>query len=76
MSSLESDVKIELIKEANSPFIQEIIDLADANKKTLGFCPYCFYQQRAKNPGILVAFINGDLAGYSVLRNYVTQYPQ
>lgn len=66
MSSLESDVRIELIKDANSPFIQEIIDLADANKKTLGFCPYCFYQQHAKNPGILVAFINDDLAGYLI----------
>ena len=66
MSSLESDVRIELIKDPNSSFIQEIIDLADANKKTLGFCPYCFYQQRAKNPGILVAFINGDLAGYLI----------
>ena len=66
MSSLESDVRIELIKDPNSSFIQEIINLADANKKTLGFCPYCFYQQRAKNPGILVAFINGDLAGYLI----------
>lgn len=66
MSSLESDVRIERIKDTNSPFIQEIIDLADANKKTLGFRPYSFYQQRTRKPGILVAFINDDLAGYLI----------
>ena len=64
MSSLESDVRIELIKNANSPYIKEINKLADANRKTLGFLKRPVYKQRANNPGILVAFINETMVGY------------
>jgi GNAT superfamily N-acetyltransferase len=64
MSFFETDIKIELIKDENSPYVKEVNQLADANKKTLGFCPYSVYRQRAKEPGILVAFVDGELAGY------------
>ncbi|MEB3122622.1 MAG: GNAT family N-acetyltransferase [Snowella sp.] len=64
MSSSESDIRIELIKDANSSLIQEIIDLADANRKTLGFLKPPAYKKLAENPGILVAFIDEKMVGY------------
>jgi ribosomal protein S18 acetylase RimI-like enzyme len=66
MSSLESDLRIELIKGENSPYVQEINRLGDANVKTFAFRKHSFYKKYANNPGILVAFVNNDLAGYLI----------
>lgn len=64
MSSLESDLRIELIREESSPYVKEVNELADANSRTLGFLPRPVYKQRAKDPGILVAFIDQNMVGY------------
>ena len=66
MSSLESDLRIELIQDENSPYVKEVNELADANIKTLGFRPYSFYKQRAKNPGILIALKQETMVGYLI----------
>ena len=66
MSFLESDIRIELIQDENSPYVQEITQLGDANIKTFSFQRRSFYKKYANNPGILVAFINKNLAGYLI----------
>lgn len=66
MSSLDSDLRIELIRDENSPYIREVNKLADANSKTLSFLPYPVYKQYAKNPGILVALLDNNLVGYLI----------
>jgi Acetyltransferase (GNAT) domain len=63
--SSEDNVEIKLIHE-DSPFVEEINKLADENVKTLSFRPYAFYRQRAQNPGIFIALVDGNLAGYLI----------
>lgn len=64
MSFLELDLRIELIQDEKSPYVQEINRLADANSKTFGFNAYPVYEGYARNPGILVAFIDETMVGY------------
>ncbi|MBD2395665.1 GNAT family N-acetyltransferase [Cyanobacterium aponinum FACHB-4101] len=66
MSSLDTNLKIKLIRDENSPYIQQVNQLADANSKTLGFRYDCFYLERAKNPGILVALLDNKMVGYLI----------
>ena len=59
------NLTITLIHE-DSTFVAEVNKLADEHVKTLSFRPHSFYKQRAKNPGIFVALIDENLAGYLI----------
>ena len=59
------NVTIKLIHE-DSPFVKEINNLADENANTLSFLPYSSYRQYARKPGIFVALIDENLAGYLI----------
>ena len=61
--SSRDNLTIKLIHE-DSPFVEEVIKLADENKATLGFNRHSMYKQKAKSPGIFIAVVNNDFAGH------------
>jgi len=51
-----------------SPYLEQVIILADKNSATLGFFPHKAFEEHATRKGILVALENGQLAGYLMYR--------
>ncbi|MDJ1182337.1 GNAT family N-acetyltransferase [Roseofilum casamattae] len=63
MSRSHPSPSIQIIHQ-DSPYFQEVNKLGDENKKTLGFTNYSTFKRYAENPGIIVALVDRDLAGY------------
>lgn len=63
MSQSYPTPSIQIIHQ-DSPYFQQVNQLGDKNNKTLGFSNYSIFKRYAENPGIIVALVDQDLAGY------------
>ena len=63
MSQSHPSPSIQIIHQ-DSPYFQQVNKLGDENKKTLSFTRRSVFEKYAANPGIIVALVDRDLAGY------------
>ncbi|MBP0029389.1 GNAT family N-acetyltransferase [Roseofilum sp. Guam] len=63
MSQSYPTPSIQIIHQ-DSPYFQQVNKLGDKNNKTLSFSKYAIFKRCADNPGIIVALVDRDLAGY------------
>lgn len=60
-------MKFEFI-DSNSLFLEQVIELGNLNSKTLGFLPVGGFIEHAKKRWIVIAYDEGELAGYLLYR--------
>jgi ribosomal protein S18 acetylase RimI-like enzyme/predicted nucleic acid-binding protein len=67
-------IEIRLLQPSEASMLNQVIDLADRNRNTLGFMPEQAFGPFAKSGHIIVAIEEGLLLGYILFRRVSTKY--